>query len=171
MRRTFSCRSSVSIGKFCSDNLVPAKPFDMYSSDGHAQIRFKSDSTVKHAGFKLSYQLKSKPFDPSSSSLNLNLCRHKSPAESMKSGIVVYSNGWPLGHQVAPSTFCSQQIDTGSSSETKIVMMDLDLKGNSSSQCNSSDQTVEILRELILLWVLLLTRNSSEYSNVAANCN
>ena len=93
-------------------------------------------------------------------------CRLKTPAESMKSGIVVYSNGWPLGHQETPSTFCSQQIDTGSYSETTIVIMDLDLKRNSLSQCNSSNQTVEILREFI---ILLLTRNPSEFSNLAEN--
>eukprot|EP00112_Aurelia_sp_Birch-Aquarium-sp1_P022896 Seg661.1 transcript_id=Seg661.1/GoldUCD/mRNA.D3Y31 product=Cubilin protein_id=Seg661.1/GoldUCD/D3Y31 len=136
-------RSSVSIGKFCSDNLVSTMPFDIYSADGHAQIKFKSDSSVTHAGFKFLYQLKSKPLVPSDSSLNI--CGNKPPAENMKSGIMYY-NGWPVGNQVAPWTFCSQQIDTGLHSETKIVMMDLDLKGSTSSQCNSSQPNVEILQ-------------------------
>ena len=47
-----------SIGKFCSNNLVGSSLFNMYSPDGHAKIKFRSDGSKTGRGFKLTYRLR-----------------------------------------------------------------------------------------------------------------
>eukprot|EP00794_Sanderia_malayensis_P016615 gene16615-18305_t len=47
------------IGKYCSSNLGKEKLFNMYSEDGYASIRFKSDASGRKKGFQFTYQLKS----------------------------------------------------------------------------------------------------------------
>lgn len=49
----------MSIGKYCSSNLGNEGLFDMYSIDGHAAFRFKSDGCGKNGVAGFSYQLKS----------------------------------------------------------------------------------------------------------------
>ena len=59
----FSFSSEKSIGKFCSGKTSSATPFNMYSYDGYAKIKFHSDSSVAASGFRLKFHLRDPQID------------------------------------------------------------------------------------------------------------
>ncbi|XP_065054715.1 tolloid-like protein 1 [Rhopilema esculentum] len=123
-----------SIGKYCSDNMVDTKPFNMYSYDGYAKIVFKSNSSNTRSGFSLTYQLKS----TSSSHMGFysSACHGASPAA------IFYSSGWPSVY-LASSTPCWRTHYAGNNL-VRVAVMDVSLYRTSSSKCYTNDSYFEI---------------------------
>ncbi|XP_065054992.1 cubilin-like [Rhopilema esculentum] len=109
-----------SIGKFCSSNMRSIKPFTMYSNDGYAKIRFKSDGSNTRTGFSLTYQLKSKSSYPLGGSLS-STCYDTSGRAG-----VFYTAGWPIRYFSGGSNHCYMRYYVGRNS-LKVVVMDLDI--------------------------------------------
>eukprot|EP00795_Rhopilema_esculentum_P015813 gene15813-7120_t len=112
-----------SIGKYCSDNMVANRPFDMYSHDGYAKIVFESDSWITRPGFSLTYQLKSNYSDASAAA-------------------IFYSSGWPYGYY-ASSTPCLRTYYVGANT-LRVAVMDVSLYKRPLPYCNTTDSQFQI---------------------------
>ncbi|XP_065054883.1 uncharacterized protein LOC135683530 [Rhopilema esculentum] len=113
----FLTSSYKSIGRYCSDNIIASKPFDMYSHDGYAKIVFKSDSSVTRSGFSLTYQLKSKLGSPMGGS------RSRKCYYSLSGN--VFTSGWPYSYY-ATSIPCWHRFEAGPNA-ARIAIMDVSL--------------------------------------------
>ncbi|XP_065054869.1 uncharacterized protein LOC135683523 isoform X3 [Rhopilema esculentum] len=126
-----------SIGKYCSDNMVANRPFDMYSHDGYAKIVFESDSWITRPGFSLTYQLKSK------SGFGLGSNADSSCYYSDASAAAIfYSSGWPYGYY-ASSTPCLRTYYVGANT-LRVAVMDVSLYKRPLPYCNTTDSQFQI---------------------------
>eukprot|EP00795_Rhopilema_esculentum_P015802 gene15802-7107_t len=98
----------------------------MFSNDGYAKIRFKSDSSNTRTGFSLTYQLKSKSYYPLGGFLT-STCYYTSGQAG-----VFYSAGWPIRYSSGSPDYCYIRYNVGSNS-LKVAVMDLDLGSSSYS--------------------------------------
>ncbi|XP_065054872.1 uncharacterized protein LOC135683524 isoform X2 [Rhopilema esculentum] len=131
----FLTSSYKSIGKYCSDNMIDTKPFNMYSHDGYAKIVFKSDSWITRSGFSLTYQLKSKSGSPMGGYPS-STCYDSSAAASF------YSSGWPYGYYASNSP-CWRTYYAGSKA-VRVAVMDVSLYRRSYSYCYTTDPHYDI---------------------------
>jgi len=121
-------RKQKSIGKYCSGSCTSSVMFDMYSSDGYAAIRFKSDGTVTKGGFRFTYQLKSINSQYIGGYGNRSCVTN---IESQYSGIF-YGSGWPKAYT---AEICYHAIILPPGKAVRIALMDLDLRDNN-LDCN-----------------------------------
>eukprot|EP00112_Aurelia_sp_Birch-Aquarium-sp1_P013260 Seg2808.2 transcript_id=Seg2808.2/GoldUCD/mRNA.D3Y31 product=Cubilin protein_id=Seg2808.2/GoldUCD/D3Y31 len=134
----FLTSSYKSIGKYCSDNIGSSLPFDMYSYDGHAKIRLKSDSSNTRGGIALTYKLRRKSYDYLDTFTSTQLCNY----DGTKTSIRLATNGWPYMYGSSAYSWCHLSSHTGSLKgdyDTRVVLMDVDLQPGSSSSCSSND--------------------------------
>ncbi|XP_065054986.1 uncharacterized protein LOC135683609 [Rhopilema esculentum] len=89
----FLTRANLSIGYYCSDNLVGGKPFNMYSHDGYIMLHFISDPYVTRKGFSLNFQLKSREKSPLGGSVSPRCYSNDNGGSTGN----FYSLGWPYG--------------------------------------------------------------------------
>ncbi|XP_065054714.1 uncharacterized protein LOC135683399 [Rhopilema esculentum] len=126
-----------SIGKYCSDNMVDTKPFNMYSHDGYAKIVFKSDSARTRSGFSLTYQLKSKSGSPMGGYPSSTCYYSDSSAAA-----TFYSSGWPNSYYES-STPCWRRYYAGNN-PVRVAVMDVSLYRTSSVYCYTTDSYFEV---------------------------
>jgi len=127
-----------SIGKYCSGSSTSSVMFDMYSSDGYAAIRFKSDGTVTKGGFRFTYQLKSINSQYIGGYGNRSCVTN---IESQYSGIF-YGSGWPKAYTAGS---CYYTITLPPGKAIRIALMDLDLRDNNLG-CNDDENDYFYIR-------------------------
>ncbi|XP_065054811.1 fibulin-2-like [Rhopilema esculentum] len=133
----FLTRLYKSIGRYCSDNMIDTKPFNMYSYDGYANIVFRSDSSITRTGFSLTYQLKSKSSSRMGGSATSSCYYSDSSAAA-----TFYSSGWPYSYY-ASSTPCWRRYYAGNN-PVRVAVMDVSLYRTSSVYCYTTDSYFEV---------------------------
>lgn len=125
-----------SIGKYCSGNLGTGMLFNMYSSDGYATIRFRSDHSITKGGFRFAFQLKSIR-SGYIGTYGSRLCYH-TDASSYYGNF--YSSGWPRGYT---SGTCYFTITVPTGKAVRIAVLNLNLRSASIS-CNNAYDNFQI---------------------------
>ncbi|XP_065054809.1 uncharacterized protein LOC135683476 [Rhopilema esculentum] len=135
----FLTSSFKSIGRYCSDNMMATKPFNMYSHDGYAKIVFKSDSSIIRPGFSLTYQLRNKSGSPMGGLPVSSTCYLK----GSYSAATFFASGWPYTYY-ASSHPCRSTYYAGKNT-VRVAVMDISLYQRSSLNCYQTNSYFQVL--------------------------